>query len=278
MLLNRSSKIKLFATDIDFTLFDYRHGGIPQANLDAIQELLDQEIVVVFASGRLECGMKDVLNHFRHTHGQLFSISSNGTRIRDLRTNKLIFDASLSIDQTRNIARKALDLGLHVSIPQQDIVLCNGFDEGLIYDRDVVGLTFEQVEGNMIDAIVTEAEKCSVTAEEHQRESFLAFGSERFPSVEMIRSHDLFYDLMVEGCSKGIALRRICEYLNIDPQQVAAIGDGGNDIDMLRFAGFSACVANANDDIKNAANVCVREAHLGGVAEFVKMIQTRNVE
>lgn len=278
MSLDRPSKIKLFATDIDFTLFDYRHGGIPQANLDAIQELLDQDIVVVLASGRLECGMTEVINHFKHTNGQLFSISSNGTRIRDLRSNQLIYDASFSVDQARNIARKALDLGLHFSIPQQDIVLCNGFDEGLIYDRDVVGLTFKQVEGNMIDVIVTEAEKCSVTAEEHQRESFLAFGSEIFPSVEMIRSHDLFYDLMVEGCSKSSALRRICEYLNIDPQQVAAIGDGGNDIDMLRFAGFSACVANANDEVKSAANVCVREAHLGGVAEFVKMIQTRNVE
>jgi len=220
--------------------------------------------------------MKDVLNHFQRSNGQLFSISYNGTRIRDLRSNKLIFDASLSVEQTRNIARKALDLGLHFSIPQQDIVLCNGFDEGLIYDRDVVGLTFEQVEGNMIDAIVTEAEKCSVTAEEHQRESFLAFGTEIFPSVEMIRSHDLFFDLMAEGCSKSSALRRICEHLNIDSNQVAAIGDGGNDIDMLRFAGLSACVANANHEVKDAADVCVSEAHLGGVAEFVKLIQVRN--
>lgn len=276
MPLDRSPKIKLFATDIDFTLFDYRHGGIPQANLDAIHGLLDQEIVVVFASGRLECGMTEVINHFKHTKGHLFSISSNGTRIRDLRSNKLIFDASLSIDQTRNIARKALDFGLHFSIPQEEIVLCNGFDDGINYDRDVVGLTFKQVEGNLIDAIVTNAEKCSVTAEEHQRESFLAFGTEVFPSIEMIRSHDLFFDLMAEGCSKSNALRRICEHLNIDPQQVAAIGDGGNDIDMLRFAGFSACVANANEDVKNAANMCVCEAHLGGVAEFIQRVIVRN--
>jgi len=278
MSLDRFPKIKLFATDIDFTLFDYRHGGIPQVNIDAIQGLLDQEIVVVLASGRLECGMKDVLNHFQHSKGRFFSISSNGTRIRDLRSNELVFDASLSVEQTRSIARKALDLGLHFSIPQQDIVLCNGFDEGLIYDRDVVGLTFEQVEGNLIDAIVTEAEKCSVTAEEHQRESFLTFGTEIFPSVEMIRSHDLFYDLMAEGCSKSSALSRICDHLNIDQHQVAAIGDGGNDIDMLRFAGLSACVANAHADVKAVTDLCVSEAHLGGAAEFVKMIQTRNVE
>lgn len=64
-------------------------------------------------------------------------------------------------------------------------------------------------------------------------------------------------DLIVPGAHKASGLARLCERWGIDPADCAAFGDGGNDIEMLRYVGHPYAMANASDEVKEAAgNVC----------------------
>lgn len=64
-------------------------------------------------------------------------------------------------------------------------------------------------------------------------------------------------DLIVPGAHKASGLARLAERWGIDPADCAAFGDGGNDIEMLYWAGHSYAVANASDEVKAAAgNIC----------------------
>ena len=64
-------------------------------------------------------------------------------------------------------------------------------------------------------------------------------------------------DLIVPGAHKASGLARLCERWGIDPADCAAFGDGGNDIEMLRYVGHSFAMANASADVKAAARaVC----------------------
>ncbi len=64
-------------------------------------------------------------------------------------------------------------------------------------------------------------------------------------------------DLITAGCHKASGLERLAVRWDIEPAQCAAFGDGGNDIEMLRWCGHGYAVANAGDDVKAAANaVC----------------------
>lgn len=63
-------------------------------------------------------------------------------------------------------------------------------------------------------------------------------------------------DLIVPGCHKASGLKRLADRFHISPEQCAAFGDGGNDIEMLRFCKHSYAMANAPDYVKNAAS-CV---------------------
>lgn len=60
-------------------------------------------------------------------------------------------------------------------------------------------------------------------------------------------------DLIVPGAHKASGLALLAERWGIDPSACAAFGDGGNDIEMLKWAGHSYAVANASDDVKAAA-------------------------
>lgn len=58
-------------------------------------------------------------------------------------------------------------------------------------------------------------------------------------------------------CHKASGLKRLVERWEICPEQCAAFGDGGNDIEMLHYCGHNYAMENAPQNVKNAAkNVC----------------------
>ena len=61
-------------------------------------------------------------------------------------------------------------------------------------------------------------------------------------------------DLIVPGAHKASGLSRLAQRWGIDAANCAAFGDGGNDIEMLRWSGHGYAVANASDDVKSVAD------------------------
>ena len=60
-------------------------------------------------------------------------------------------------------------------------------------------------------------------------------------------------DIIMPGCHKASGLARLAGRWGISPMQCAAFGDGGNDIEMLRYCGHSYAMENASPDVKKAA-------------------------
>jgi hydroxymethylpyrimidine pyrophosphatase-like HAD family hydrolase len=57
-------------------------------------------------------------------------------------------------------------------------------------------------------------------------------------------------DVLNRGCSKGHAVRRWAERHGLARDQVVAIGDNYNDVEMLEFAGVPVIMGNACDELK----------------------------
>jgi phosphoglycolate phosphatase (TIGR01487 family) len=71
---------------------------------------------------------------------------------------------------------------------------------------------------------------------------------------------------------KGNALRKVASLRKISLAEVAAIGDGPNDIEMLQVAGLSFAVANSDEAAKRACTHVTAEPHGKGVAEAIEKI------
>eukprot|EP01062_Namystynia_karyoxenos_P031984 TRINITY_DN23657_c0_g1_i1.p2 TRINITY_DN23657_c0_g1~~TRINITY_DN23657_c0_g1_i1.p2 ORF type:complete len:305 (+),score=54.95 TRINITY_DN23657_c0_g1_i1:76-990(+) len=72
---------------------------------------------------------------------------------------------------------------------------------------------------------------------------------------------------------KAAGLAAMCAELGIAPEQVLAIGDSENDLDMFAFAGHSCAMANGSDRIRAAANCVVArndDPDCPGVAEAIE--------
>jgi Cof subfamily protein (haloacid dehalogenase superfamily) len=79
-------------------------------------------------------------------------------------------------------------------------------------------------------------------------------------------------DVLNVGCSKGHALERWANYRGIPRDEVMAIGDNYNDIEMLAFAGRSFIMENASAELRGRGWTLTRSNAEGGVAAAIEHV------
>jgi hypothetical protein len=77
-------------------------------------------------------------------------------------------------------------------------------------------------------------------------------------------------DVLNQGCSKGHALERWAAYRGIPREQVMAIGDNYNDIEMLAFAGIPVIMGNASPELRDRGWMVTGAHDEAGVAAAVE--------
>ena len=87
---------------------------------------------------------------------------------------------------------------------------------------------------------------------------------------EIVRYDDTGCEITAMGIHKASAVANYAKRYGIAMQDVLAIGDNANDIDMLRLAGVGAAVANATDAAKAAADYICANSNTEGVVEAIR--------
>jgi hydroxymethylpyrimidine pyrophosphatase-like HAD family hydrolase len=73
-------------------------------------------------------------------------------------------------------------------------------------------------------------------------------------------------DLAPVGVSKASGLQRVAEELGVGPEDVLAIGDGRNDIEMLQWARRGVAMGQAVEEVRTAAHAVTGSVYDDGVA------------
>jgi hydroxymethylpyrimidine pyrophosphatase-like HAD family hydrolase len=79
-------------------------------------------------------------------------------------------------------------------------------------------------------------------------------------------------DVLNAGCSKGHALERWANYRGITREQVMAIGDNYNDIEMLAFAGHPFIMGNASEELRSRGWTLTRSNAESGVTAAIEHV------
>jgi len=78
-------------------------------------------------------------------------------------------------------------------------------------------------------------------------------------------------DALNAGCSKGHALERWAAYRGYRREEVMAVGDNHNDVEMLEFAGHPVIMGNACEELRTRGWRVTRGNHECGVAAAVEL-------
>jgi hypothetical protein len=79
-------------------------------------------------------------------------------------------------------------------------------------------------------------------------------------------------DVLNAGCSKGHALERWANYRGITRDQVMAVGDNYNDIEMLEFAGHPFIMGNASKELRSRGWKLTRSNAESGVSAAIEHV------
>ncbi len=80
------------------------------------------------------------------------------------------------------------------------------------------------------------------------------------------------YHIVDAEVSKGKALQYVAEKLDIDVRDFAVIGDSENDVEMFEVAGFGVAVANADEKLKEVADLITPSENGDGVVEALQFL------
>lgn len=95
-------------------------------------------------------------------------------------------------------------------------------------------------------------------------------------NVEIIDTHFAVH-IKSKYVNKGTGLKRAAEILNIFPHEFIAIGDSMNDFEMLKIAGFSISVNNADTELKQISDFVSTNKYGAGVVEGINYLKDKNL-
>ena len=82
----------------------------------------------------------------------------------------------------------------------------------------------------------------------------------------------LFIDIGSIGTNKGIAIKKLIEFLQINKEETVAIGDDINDLFMFEHVDYKVAMGNALDKVKEEADEVVPSNDEDGVAVYLEKI------
>ena len=92
------------------------------------------------------------------------------------------------------------------------------------------------------------------------------------PHCRLPRWHPAFTDIVAAGNSKAVGMEAICRHYGIRQEETIAFGDGGNDIEMLQWASIGIAMGNADESVKQHADLVTTDVDHEGIEEAVKQL------
>ena len=269
---------KLVAIDCDNTLIKH-NGEIHQDNIRAINMLLDKGIKVVIATGRNDILVKDYMDEAGFKEEVV--IGCNGASIRDLKDNSIIQLNYIPKDTMKKI----IDICLENNIEGKMYTLTESYSTSEESCRDELKsdlshytkeltMSLEYKFEKDLYSLIDKKEFLKLVIIEHNEEKLLKIQSifRKLEDISAVRSAKVCLDIMKKGVSKGSALKDYVNMLGIKQEEVVAMGDSENDLEMLNYANFSVAMGNAEDFVKEVCDMLTLTNDEGGVAHAIHKI------
>lgn len=252
---------RLLGLDVDGTLMQWGEAIAPEV-IQAVEQARMCRNHVVLATGRSIVATMPVAEVLGIRRG--WAVCSNGAVTIRLNPaavggyeihEKVTFNPRAALELIREELPEAVyaveDLGVGYRVSEE-------FEEADLIGRQRV-VAFDELAS-------AEATRVVIRAPGHAVDRFDSLVERMgLNEVRYVVGRSAWLDLTPPGVSKASALEALRRHLGVFPDHTVAVGDGYNDIEMLRWAGFSTAMGNAPDDVKAAADAVTGTVEEGGV-------------
>lgn len=284
---------KLLAIDLDGTLLN-SYGEVSEKTREALIKAKNQGIEVVLASGRpissteslaLDLGVDNYL------------ISGNGSAVYDIKKQEVIYDRFLTKKQVLEIAELCETNSFFYNVYTEDEVIANSLNYNVLFyhKENIKKIEEKRTHINIVQNIleyIKESGKEKFLKITVCDESQFIFNSimRKLKEIENIdvletaymsrkkiksgtENVDINYyytEITNKNVNKWSAIEYLINILNVKPEEVVAIGDNVNDIEMIQNSGLGIVMGNSNPKMKEIADKIVSDNNNEGVLEAIQ--------
>ncbi|GKQ43378.1 hydrolase [Companilactobacillus sp. RD055328] len=266
--------IKLVAIDIDDTLLS-SDLKILESTKVSIKKAIKEGIKVVLCTGRPLAGVTPYLNELGISGDDQYVITFNGSVIETV-SGQVIEQQGLDNQTYREVDQFSKNNKLPYNVLDDDSVIYTS-------NRDVDVITVIQAYENLAGIMIREVDEmpsnfsivkavfCGTPEQLDDNEA--AVRKEFDDRFYVVRAAPNFLEVMHKNVNKGNAVKHLANKLNIQPDEIMAIGDQRNDLPMFEFAGTAVSMGNGSDVAKKAADFVTHSNDEDGIAHaFDKFI------
>lgn len=266
-----TTRYALAALDMDGTLLGSDHETTPFTR-QALSRAAGAGKVIALCTGRC---LSELWSHFDENPGVAYAISENGGCLYDVKAGRVLRQLTLSTDRALEILGLIAEydacaqclisgqsyiqhMGVEALAPYHVADFSPVFDAGSKLAPDMMSLARERGHVEKIDVYFADpADKAAFLARVDRGDLFIAdslgYGCELSPP----------------GATKAAGLERLCALLGIPVEDAMSVGDGGNDVDLVRAAGLGVAMGNACAAVRAAADLVTADNDHDGAARAV---------
>ncbi len=279
---------KLIAIDIDGTLLNSK-SELTENTIEILKKASEKGIYIVLTSGRMTSVIKDFC---KKIGADKFLIAENGASIVDLQLDELIYKRYIPKNVVLDIINMCEENNIYYMIyTNKELIVKNLKHMALFFykqnynpnarlnthiatceyikalEDDFTKIMICDEDRAIYNSIVNKLRKndnIDVMDIPHVSTKVLNIGTE-----EKIISYS-YADISAKNTNKWTALENLITMLGIKREEVIAIGDNINDIQMIKNAGLGVAMANATPVVRDIADEVAPSNDEDGVAYIVK--------
>lgn len=261
---------KLIALDMDGTLLK-EDKSISERTKLAIQKAREKGITVVLATGRPIEGVSRYLEELDMYKDSDYVLSYNGALVQKTKSKEVVSKVSLKGEDVHHLYKLSKENGvnIHAFSEIQGLITPKTSKytevEATINGINIKETDFDAIDKNEVIAkvmMIDEPELLSPTAENLPKEIYEKY--------TVVKSTPYFLEFLNKDANKGTGLELLAKHLGIKKEEVIAMGDAGNDLHMIEYAGLGVAMGNAFEEVKKAANYITSTNEEDGVAEVIE--------
>ena len=258
------NNIKLVICDVDGTLIG-KDEKLSKKAIDLSKKLEKNGYLLTLASGRVE----DMAEDYVKSLGiKIPYIASNGSTIADL--EKVYIKKKIKMEGLMDIAKKAISLGMSLVYTQDGREFVVNETKWILKQREKFNRYHKMSSLSNEELSKIDIDKLMIMDE--VRDGKIQIIEDMAKKLNGDYSYTRYTDKSVEFVSKdstkASALIELCKILKISMDQVLAIGDHINDIEMIQEAGIGACVNNGKDELKKVSDYVSSFDQIDGVVDI----------
>lgn len=259
---------KFIAIDMDGTLLK-EDKSISKETYRAIQRAKSKDVKVVLTTGRPIHGVIPYLKQLNLISKDDYAIAYNGALIQNTETKDIIAQTLMSFEDAHYLYRLSQKLNVNIHALTDKNCITPKWSKYSQLESDLNAIPMEYVDFNNLDKNTTIVKIMFIDEPEILQKAVDNLPKEIYEKYTVLRSAPYFLEFLDKNVNKGQGVKTLAKKLGIKKEEVICVGDAGNDLHMIQFAGLGVAMGNAFPEVKKAADYVTLSNEEDGVAHVI---------